>query len=305
MVLGLELSGTLRILGRAILGGLVCRWLFKTAIAWYRLRQFPGPPLASVSYLWLARAVISGKTWKIQADAIEKYGGPLTRIGPDLLVTNDPAIVRQINSARSRYTKDWWYNSMRMDPYQHTMLSSNDDAYHDDVKARTSFGYSGREVPTLEADIEEQIENLKDLIRRKYISEGAASKPMDFAHAAQFFTLDSLSKIAYGKEFGYLAEDRDVNGYIKVMEDMAMVYQLCVDLPAFQSVMTNPTLLKLVGPKPTDKSGPGVMLGFVTQIYTQRCKQKFTSDGVLQRRRASRRLTLWTRRKGPTGYASK
>lgn len=236
------------------------------ALAWYRLRHFPGPFLASFTYIWLFRTATSGESWKRHMDARARYGGadganPFVRVGPDVIIHDSPDIHRAINSARSRYAKARWYHSMRFDPYTHTMFSSTDAAFHDDVKARTAPGYSGREVPSLERDIDGQVDEVKALIRRKYLSKGDETWPMDFARVANYFTLDSLTKIAYGNEFGYLPADRDVNGYIKLMEDTGVVFALSADVPSIGKILSSDLMLKLFGPKPTDASGMGAMMG--------------------------------------------
>jgi len=236
-----------------------------TFAAWYKLRKFPGPFLASFSYLWLAKTTASGSAWKIHEALRAQYAregkGPFIRIAPDILMFADLDIQRYINSARSRYTRSESYNAFRLDPYRHTFFSTTDDAFHDDVKAKTSAGYTGREVPTLEADIDEQIVNMKNLIRRKYLSDGATSRPIDFATVTNYFTLDTLTKIAYGKEFGYLATDSDMNGYVKVMSDTSLIMGLCSNVPWIRHTLASDLMLKLFGPKPTDTEGVGVLMG--------------------------------------------
>jgi hypothetical protein len=57
--------------------------------------------------------------------------------------------------------------------------------------------YSGKEIDTLESDIDERVLELVALVK------SYNSAPMDFAHIAQFFTLDVLSQLAFGDKFGY------------------------------------------------------------------------------------------------------
>jgi hypothetical protein len=52
----------------------------------------------------------------------------------------------------------------------------------------------------------------------KYATTGSNYKPLDFGRKAQYFTLDVISHIAYGKAFGYLTTDSDVYDYIKEVE---------------------------------------------------------------------------------------
>ena len=243
--------------------GLGIFWYTITAvIAWYRLRNFRGPFVASFSYLWAFRTALSGKAYKIHVATRERYGGGgrLIRIAPDTLITDDPDILQRINGVHKGYTKGDWYSVMRLDPYMHNMISSRDTAFHDDVKARTAAGYSGREVPTMELDVDTQIGSLKNLIRRKYISTPRKTIPMEWGLIAQYFTLDSLTQVAYGETFGCLEADTDVNEYIKTVEDAGFYFAVCSDVPWMGNIFLSDFLLKLIGPKPTDRAGMGVMM---------------------------------------------
>jgi hypothetical protein len=43
-------------------------------ISWYRLRYFKGPLLASLSHLWMAKAVVSGQMNMAYTAVNDKYG---------------------------------------------------------------------------------------------------------------------------------------------------------------------------------------------------------------------------------------
>jgi hypothetical protein len=246
-----------------VLGILVTYYVATAVIAWRRLRHFQGPLLASFSYVWLFCTALSGRAYQIHVSARKRYSGRLIRIGPKTLIADDPEILQQINGVRNGYVKSEWYSIMRLDPFVHNMISTLDTAFHDDIKARTAAGYSGREVATMEEDVDGQIESLKDLIRRKYISIPQQTKPMDWGLIAQYFTLDSLTKVAYGEAFGCLAADADVNEYIRTVEDAGFFFAVCSDVPLIGKICLSDFMLKLIGPKPTDKKGMGVMMGYV------------------------------------------
>lgn len=98
-------------------------WYTVTAfISWYRLRGIPGPFLASFSYVWLARIATSANQEELYRDVNKKYG-PLARVGPNELLTDDPDVLRKTGSARSKYGKDPWYISARFNPYQDVGMS--------------------------------------------------------------------------------------------------------------------------------------------------------------------------------------
>ena len=66
--------------------------------------------------------------------------GPLARIGPNTLITDDPDIVRHMSSARSPYTRSGWYEGVRVDPYVDNVMSTMDVAVHDKIRAKMAGG---------------------------------------------------------------------------------------------------------------------------------------------------------------------
>lgn len=230
-------------------------------LTWYRLRQFPGPRLASVSTLWLSRTALTGRAHAIHQAARKRYGSPLIRIAPDVLITDDPAVHRHMNGAQSGYVKAPWYSSLRTDAYTHSMFSSRDVAFHDAVKAKVSPGYTGRDVPQMESEIDEGISSLKDLIRREYLSPpGGEARPVDFSNVPTYFALDSLSKMAFGEAFGYLSAGSDIGGWIKSQHQTMKMMVLAADVEWLGKILFSDFVLKLIGPKPTDSNAIGKMM---------------------------------------------
>ncbi|TPX14017.1 uncharacterized protein E0L32_000411 [Thyridium curvatum] len=240
-----------------------------TARAWLRLRSFPGPPLAGLSYAWIARADWSGRGWKYWRDASARYG-PLVRVGPNELITDDVELLRRMSGARSRYTRSQWYALNRLDPYEDSMFSHRDTATHDRLKAQTAAAYSGKENPALEMEIDDVMGQVKALIRRKYLSQGRTLKPLDLGSLCQHFTLDSITRIAFGEEFGFVREDGDVHNYMKIVEDIAPFMQVAADVPILASIMSSPIVLKLAGPSTKDKMGIGKLMGVAQAVVGKR-----------------------------------
>ncbi|KAH6843234.1 cytochrome P450 [Chaetomium sp. MPI-CAGE-AT-0009] len=253
--------------------------LFATTaiIAWYahsyhQLRAFPGPRLASLSYLWMLR------TWRAGAQAARygplnaRYGGArAVRIGPRDLLTDDPALVRRMSAARSPYRRSNWYGAIRMDPYDIGLFSLTDNAAHDRLKAKLAFGYGGRENPGLERDVDVVLEGFVALLARKYVSrEGGETKRVDFAKVVQFFTMDAITRIAYGEEFGYLETDSDLFGAIAGAEEGIPLLVLAAEMPFIGWIFAQPWVVKLLGPKKTDAGGMGKMLAIAEQVVAKR-----------------------------------
>ncbi|KAM7185549.1 cytochrome P450 [Rhypophila sp. PSN 637] len=258
-----------------------------TLLSWHKLRDFPGPRLASFSNLWLFVTALSGKAYLHRMDLRRKYGrtppspvssgtpvvgsigiSPLIRIGPDMLITDDPAIFKRINSPHGGYARGDYMNTK----------------FHDDIRARTAAGITGREVPGMEDDIDGVVWDLITLIESKYIYSSTADisnnssgtkpmespRPMDWASIAQYLTLDALTKVAYRKDFGHLRTDSDVFAYLKTMQDMTLFIAVCSDIPWLGKIFLNKLSLWLIGPKVTDTKGAGAVMGVAKEVVSQR-----------------------------------
>ena len=70
---------------------------------------------------------------------IESPGSP-ARIGPNLLVTDDPDLFRHMNAPRSLWTRGTWYDGMKMDPRQNNILSERDEKKHAEMRAKMIGG---------------------------------------------------------------------------------------------------------------------------------------------------------------------
>ncbi|KAI1438062.1 cytochrome P450 [Xylaria sp. CBS 124048] len=269
----LDLGQVFTAIGTLIAGYVVA----STVYQWHRLRYIPGPFLASFSYLWVGYSGFSGKQYEIYRPLGEKYG-PLVRIGPMELSTDDPEIIRRISNAKSSYPRSGWYDGARFHPTSDAMFTMLDPTTHDNHKAKTALGYSGRETPDLESAVDEQIENLTGLIRKKYVRKpgtDSALVPLDISDLIPLFTLDVISRIALGKEFGCLKEGKDIHGFYHVVEQYLPVQNVFADVPWARNVVFSNLGIKLIGPKPTDRAGLGKMMG----IVNEEVRKRYTGNG--------------------------
>lgn len=129
-----------------------------TLRSWYRLRHIPGPFLASISYLWIARIAAGGRQFWVYRDMPRRYNNaPLIRVGPNELSTDDPEVLRRVNGVRSAYARDPWYLAARFDPYHDNVFTILGADAHDRFKAKIAGAYGGRETPALEPGIDDQV----------------------------------------------------------------------------------------------------------------------------------------------------
>lgn len=127
----------------------------RTITSYWKLRHIPGPRLAGFSELWLFSATAKGNLYLTVYEVLRKYGtnlrctrsrnlgptkysylGSPARIGPNMIVTDDPESVREMTAARSPYRRGHWYDAMRFDPRINNTLSERDEKRHNDLRSK-------------------------------------------------------------------------------------------------------------------------------------------------------------------------
>ena len=234
-------------------------WYIVTAIAsWYRLRQIPGPLVASFSCFWLADKHIRGQV-SPAFRGLSKYGS-VVRIAPNTVVTDDPEVLRRLSGVRNGYTRHESYRGARTHPSQDSMLTILDDKAHDIIKAKTAAGYNGRENPDFVTAVDSQLVRLIELIKRKYLTSGEVTNVVDFAPLSRFFTLDTITRLAYGDAFGHLDEGTDKYGYVGDVDKALKAVAIIRSMPLIRALFFSPPMLKMLAPKATDPKGLGKMM---------------------------------------------
>ncbi|KAI0124017.1 pisatin demethylase [Xylariales sp. AK1849] len=260
--LGLTLTGWLY-LALALAAAYI---VSSSVLSWWRLRHIPGPSLASFSYLWLANVATSGKQYWLYRNLPQRYG-PLIRVGPNELSTDDPDVIRKINGARNGYQRDPWYKAARFDPYHDNVFTILGADKHDRFKAKIAGAYSGRETPGAEVIVDDQIRALLDLLKREYVNKRRLA---DLAEVTSYFTIDVITRAAFGTEFGCLKTDSDVHGFLDSVKSTWAGIAVALDVPWIRNVLFSDLYLKLFGPRPTDKAGLGKLMGIAEEVVTKR-----------------------------------
>ncbi|KAK0612494.1 cytochrome P450 [Bombardia bombarda] len=248
-------------------------YITSSILARRRLRAFKGPIFTSFSYAWLLRAIHSDRMGDWLTWANDAYGPgrgiPSTvRIGPYDLATSDAEFLRRISSARSRYNRSNWYATNRLDPNHDSMLSITDTPAHDRLKAKTASGYAGKENPGLEGDIDSVLGDMVGLIRDKYAR--GQGKLLDLATISQYFTLDSITKVAFGHEFGFLRKEEDVYEWVAMTTELGPAMVTAASIPYLAAIMSTKFMMRITGPKPGDKRGFGRILPVAREIVSKR-----------------------------------
>ncbi|KAF5990063.1 cytochrome P450 monooxygenase [Fusarium bulbicola] len=234
-------------------------FILSSIVSWYRLRHIPGPFFGKFSYLWLAYITITGAQHNHLVNLNRRYG-PIVRVGPNEVLVDDPDLVRKVSSTKNTYTKGNWYLGAKFNPYHDPMMQITDPVQHDRLKAKLSPAYSGRDAPNLEAVVNRQVGSLIQLIKEKYISRQGDYRPMEGTRVTRLFTLDVISNLSLGQEFGYLKADSDFHGIVKALNEHLLAMTLATDIPWLRNLVFSPTFLKLFGPTENDTKGIGQLM---------------------------------------------
>ncbi|RAH42801.1 cytochrome P450 [Aspergillus brunneoviolaceus CBS 621.78] len=247
--------------------------------AWFFLKNFHGPWLASFSELWLAKTALSGRFHEILLDA-NKKPGHLVRIGPTTLLTDDPDIIRHMNNARSKHAKTDWYTFMRLNPYIDNIFSERDLAKHDQLRATMGPAYIIKNNAILERKIARSIQTFLHYIDER-IDRGNENCIMDFSRACQFFTLDVITDMAFGEPFGYLATDQDLHGYHTTFAAEAPMISVINSMPTLCRFMNRDFVKKLWGPSTKDEKGIGDLMAMAESTVKKRIESGKNEQDML------------------------
>ena len=66
---------------------------------------------------------------------------------------------------------------------------------------------------------------------------------------------------------GFLRNGEDINGYIKSLHGTLNIFQVAGIYPAISKLFNTRIIHHLIGPKPTDKSGPGAIMGVSRALF--------------------------------------
>ncbi|KAL8866759.1 MAG: hypothetical protein Q9198_008768, partial [Flavoplaca austrocitrina] len=92
---------------------------------------------------------------------------------------------------------------------------------------------------------------------------------MDFAKLAGYFTLDTLTQIAFGQALGFLTKNEDLYDYHKSSAAFYPIMELGSNHPTVLAVLKS-RVMEGAAPKPTDKLGFGAIIGVAHKVAAER-----------------------------------
>lgn len=239
---------------------------------YYALKDFGGPWSVGFSRLWLLWANGSGKMNIVFTKVNDTYG-PTARVAPHMLITKDADLYRKMHAVRSPFTRSEWYTALRLHPTRDNITSYTNEAVHSDIRTRMAPGYSGKENLHVEKDVDDQLLALFGLIEDQYLSTDSSLRPADLGQILTYFTLDVISKVAFGQAFGFVEANEDPYGYIANLQEFLPAIIVFGAYTELQKILRLP-FMKAIMPNSSDKRGLGRVMGFAKERVAERFGDK-------------------------------
>ncbi|MCJ1433379.1 hypothetical protein MMC27_002739 [Xylographa pallens] len=158
--------------------------------------------------------------------SVNRQYGSLARIGPNLLITDDPETTRKILSPRSPYLRAPCFDTLRIDPAITNVVSERDSKKHQALRYKLSAGYSGRDVYDMEQTIDRHLTSWIDQIYKSSASQSDVALEIDIGRQIQLLTVDIISKISIGESFGCVQSDSDRYDFLATVQQAVKASQV-------------------------------------------------------------------------------
>lgn len=196
---------------------IVLRFLFRRYVS--TLRKYPGPFLASGTRLYTLYITWRGRTHEDHIALHRKYG-PIVRIQPNQLSFASPEAARQILAPGKGFHKTDFY--WVFPPYGNPdIFTETREEVHAIKKRFVTQPYSLSSIQTLTPWIAQTITTLCRKLDRH--AENKVGQPIDLGNFLHWFAFDVLGEVAFSKSFGFLDEEKDIEGAIQFI-DTVQVY---------------------------------------------------------------------------------
>ncbi|KAI0977109.1 putative benzoate 4-monooxygenase cytochrome P450 [Xylaria arbuscula] len=217
----------------------------------------------------IAKTLITAHTHLQQFDGL----GPIARIGPNHLVTNDPNVFRIILGAHSRYQRGPWFDSLRIDPNRSNLITDRDRAHHEMLRSKLASGYGGKDVEDFEHTIDENLMNWVLYIQANAMSNQQATLEFDIARSIQWLLYDMICRLCFGVPGGFVDEHKDQHDFQETLEErLPIVEQFAVltEANSWVRMIDRIPVLRRILPSSKDKEGLGVILRLAENAIAER-----------------------------------
>ncbi|OAP65103.1 hypothetical protein AYL99_01075 [Fonsecaea erecta] len=195
------------------------------------LAKYPGPVICSCTRLWKVWSVYNGHTELDFVDLHRKYGR-IVRVAPNELSFSSPVAAHDILTPGNGFTKTEFY---RVFPPKHApdIFTETREWKHAAMKRVAVVPYSLASVQKMGPWIEDV---QKEFIAKigEYADSGRVCDLGDLLH---YFAFDVVGEFAFSQRYGFVAQEKDIGGTIKLIDDVQWYDGIVGQVPELRHVL--------------------------------------------------------------------
>ncbi|KAF2123910.1 cytochrome P450 [Dothidotthia symphoricarpi CBS 119687] len=176
------------------------------------LRKVPGPFRARFSRLWMVHRSRKGDMHTTMI-ALHKKHGHLVRTAPNEVSISDPAALKTIYGAGTKFWKSDWY-SVWQGHRTFDLFGERNEKVHGRQRRLVSNIYSLDQLRKLEPYVDSTL----DLFLERVREVGQGGKGVDMGKWAQMFAFDVIGEVTFSRRFGFLSAGKD-DGSFSAIDD--------------------------------------------------------------------------------------
>ncbi|KAI0015107.1 cytochrome P450 [Xylariomycetidae sp. FL0641] len=192
-------------------------WVIYT-FKFHPLANFPGPRLAAVSEIWLARVWLSGRYPFVIQDLHQRYG-TVVRIAPNELSFNSLQAHRDIYSTPSRNKKPFVRDPKFYDNGKaRALFYELDPAVHAQQRRMLAPGFSHNAMRSHESTVHHFVNQLVEKLGRMSADSGEAG--VDVTEVMKWVGFDIMGELTFSENFDAVASQQ-THFWISILRDSA------------------------------------------------------------------------------------
>lgn len=180
------------------------------------LRSIPGPLLARLTDLQRLLYVRSGSVHEFHIALHQQYGD-IVRLGPNNVSFSSPDAIPVIYGASTRFPKSDFYPVMGnivKGKRVLTMFTARSEAEHNMLRRPVAQAYSFTNMKSFEP----LVNSTEELLIEKLDKLCEKGSPFNLAKWLHYFAIDVIGEITFGKRYGFLEKETDLENMIEVVE---------------------------------------------------------------------------------------
>ncbi|MCJ1322910.1 hypothetical protein MMC15_008260 [Xylographa vitiligo] len=198
----LSLSGILLLISLVVTAAVVQR-VYKAYTS--PLRDIPGPWLARLTRLWLAKAIAGADFEKTNIQLHQKYG-PIVRIAPNEYSIDDFDAAQIIYRHRDQLRKSRRYYAWGLPHGEPNTFISEDIEHHAYRRKQINAAYSLGSL----FNVEYQVDGVLQDALSKMDNFVKSGESVDMAKWFNYYAFDTIGALTFGKPFGFLDKCGDI-----------------------------------------------------------------------------------------------